>query len=569
MKRSKMMKIKHIICATTVLCCVTTPAMSQVDKEVEVTQAFVPQVMPATKPAILPDMTDEAYINPDIDYSITPISIHTEIDTTPYKPVEMDYWEYSRQKNYYAKLGFGLPLSSVADLYTTKSNSRGYKIGYVNYEGNYADIKNDYGVKSDAAQSHLRAGFGAGVYVGKRVLEGRFDYTNDKWSRYATSVLNDEHPLYQSVGLDLRFGDNFSDLSRWNYSLCGGVEQMWSRSNYENTTLNASGDFGRQIGEMKLIFSAAYRYVGGSNDYRSNTIGGSILLGFKGENSKFDLGMDYYHDEIAFGSGASNVAYSIDGGLKNYYIPNVNFEYQLSSTKAMAYFTFDGDLLYNDFASLSSRNPYIAAGLFGVTSSVDYGVNLGLKGTIADKRLGYNISGYYSWAVNKLFWALNESSITSSTYVDNSFAASLSNQESIGMVVQSEYRPNSKFRFDFEGVWANYYENDDQPWADGESNLELRLGGEYRVKALRVGVDCEVLSSRLCSVISSKSYGSSSLYTVKIPTTVDLGFNVDYTLKSDMVIFCELNNLLNDDLYEWVRYRDWGVGGLVGVRFEF
>lgn len=50
---------------------------AQVEKRVEVSKAYVPSVEHATKLAVRPNMVDTAAIQPEIDYSITPLTLET------------------------------------------------------------------------------------------------------------------------------------------------------------------------------------------------------------------------------------------------------------------------------------------------------------------------------------------------------------------------------------------------------------------------------------------------------------------------------------------------------------
>ena len=52
-------------------------AAAQVEKQVEVTKAYVPKVESASKLAVQPDMADTARLRPQIDYTITPPSLRT------------------------------------------------------------------------------------------------------------------------------------------------------------------------------------------------------------------------------------------------------------------------------------------------------------------------------------------------------------------------------------------------------------------------------------------------------------------------------------------------------------
>ena len=116
-------------------------AAAQVEKQVEVTKAYVPRVESAQKLAIEPDMTDTTHMRPEIDYTVTPLSLRTTLATRPIRPATVTYWEFNRPLPFYLKVGAGYPLNSVLDFYASTQNpSTGYVLGYVNHEGRFAKM---------------------------------------------------------------------------------------------------------------------------------------------------------------------------------------------------------------------------------------------------------------------------------------------------------------------------------------------------------------------------------------------------------------------------------------------
>lgn len=542
------MKIDRICAVVALTYLMVIPASAQVDKSVEVTQAFIPQVERATKPMLEPDMTDDAYITPDIDYSITPISIHSEIDSTPYKPVEMNYWEYRRQNNYYAKLGGGYPFRSVADLYASKSEANsGYVMGFVNHNGDYSDIKSDYGVDQDATSYHIGVGSTAGLYLDKRVLEGAVRYDRDEWSRYASECSVDERPLYQSLRFDGFFGDNYSDWSRWNMSLRAGVDYMWSGADYDGTTYGAKFDMGREAWNGHLKFGADFRGVYASDSYVERTFGAFANYSLVGDVARFSVGMSYYHDYI-------------EGDGSNYFIPQVSFECDLADEQMVTYLSLDGEMGYNDFASLVDRNPYLVSGMYAPKSSLDYDLMLGVKGLLAQDRLMYDLHIGYSSTLNDLYWAYTERSDYNGYLVD---CADLQN---FNLAVNMRYSATPKLSFEVDYKVSNYSDSDDISWKNGLPTNELRLGGDYKLGRFSIGADCEILSRREFSAYYTNR---ADVSTIEIPTTFDLGVDMEYKTKGRTTIFVDLNNLINQDLYNYARYREYGIGAVAGVKILF
>ncbi len=528
----------------------------ELDKQVEVTQAFVPQIKQATKPTLYPDMDDDAYIKPDIDYSITPRSIHMPLERESYAPAQIDFSSFRNNSDYYAKLGIGYPLRSVADIYASRNNStRGYWVGFLNYDGDYATILNDYDELNSSRSQHLTSGLAAGLYMGRRVLEGRFSYDNDLWSRYATKVLNDEHPLYQSVGADLSFGDSFSDLTRWNFNLAADARQMWSRAEQQSTTLGAAALFGHNLFGGEFRFGASIASIIGSDDYSDITIGGEAKYRADGQKMRFAFGLDYYCDVV-------------NSTTRSYFIPVLELDYALSTNKAIAYLHLGGELQHNDFATLSAVNPYIKSGEVGERSGVAHTLDLGLKGALADSRFSYLISAGYSLAWGSRYWLFCEEAIAGG-YTDNNYNVELGELESAKVELRFGYRPNSRLSFDFDGSYNHYWEDSGLGLESGLPTTKLALRGEYIASKVKIYLGCEFKSTRQVSQYSYDLLGVESYSVVEIPEAFDLSFGAEYSLRESISIFANMTNLLNSELYQWARYREYGVGAMVGVKIEF
>ncbi len=140
------MKRVLILSAAVLFCGV--PLRAQVTKQVEVTKTYVPEVSKAVKLPIVPDMTDTVRLRPEIDYTVTPSALATNLSTEPFRPATVTYWEFNRPRPLYLKVGAGAPLNSVLDLYASTQNpGTGYAVGYLNHTGDWAEIRNDFGVR--------------------------------------------------------------------------------------------------------------------------------------------------------------------------------------------------------------------------------------------------------------------------------------------------------------------------------------------------------------------------------------------------------------------------------------
>ena len=174
---------------------------AQVSKQVEVTKAYELHLEEAEKYTIRPDMTDTMRLRPDIDYTVTPLSFETSLATRPIRPAKVTYWEFNRPKPYYLKAGFGLPLQSIAEFsLSTQHPDTGYALGYLNHQGRYAKIENDFGVKEPATRLWTELGGAAGKYLGRHILEGDVRYTHRALRRYGMALPSTMEPIGDGVG---------------------------------------------------------------------------------------------------------------------------------------------------------------------------------------------------------------------------------------------------------------------------------------------------------------------------------------------------------------------------------
>ena len=251
--------MKRVLIAAVFAAVLPQLAAAQVEKQVEVTKAYVPKVESASKLAVRPDMTDTTRLRPEIDYTITPLSLRTTLSTRPIRPATVTYWEFNRPLPFYVKAGAGYPLNSVLDFYASSQNpSTGYVIGYVNHEGQYAKIRNDFGVKNPSTRMFNRIGAAAGKYFGKHILEGDLYYDNRMYHRYgayAPAGLEQEFGVgdrndYGDAHVAVRFGDDFQDLGRTNFEIAlgGGTTLYYPLREADDFKLNVE-DFLSHLNE--------------------------------------------------------------------------------------------------------------------------------------------------------------------------------------------------------------------------------------------------------------------------------------------------------------------------------
>lgn len=557
---------------------------AQVEKQVEVTKAYVPSVERAAKLPVTPDMTDTTRLRPEIDYTVTPLSLRTALELRPIRPATVTYWEFNRPLPFYVKAGAGYPLNSVFDLYAATQNpGTGYVVGYINHEGRYADLRNAIGEKQDAVRMLNRIGAAAGKYLGLHILEGEIAYENRLYHRYgawsaaesasALPVAPGAQTDYGDAELAVRIGDDFQDLSRVNFevALRGGL--FFDRSEWADygdkarqTTLGASARIARAFGAHRLSASVGYERIAGNralDDFREQSIRAGLRYGHEGRVTTFEVGADFCHDRIA---GAREYG--------NYLLPWARFDFNLGTAGLRPFLEADGQVHENSYASLTRQNPYVAPATTLDKSSVDYNGRFGIGGTLWRERFTYRAYAAFTVHDNRIYWyGTGLYDPAQGAFVEMAAAPepSLGRQTVTSINGELELRPVSPLRISL-GVHGYIY-NNESPYADGAPVFRGDFGVRYEGRRIAFGVSLAAESARKWTLVdtASEADGAVPQYagSFEAPFGADLRVDFDWKVSSRVGIFAEGFNLANRRLYRYPWYREYGAGFTAGVKLNF
>lgn len=563
-------------------------AAAQVEKQVEVTKAYVPKVESALKLAIEPDMTDTTHMRPEIDYTITPLSLRTTLTTRPIRPATVTYWEFNRPLPFYVKVGAGYPLNSVLDFYASTQNpSTGYAIAYINHEGYYAKIANEAGVKNSSTRMYNRAGIAAGKYFGRHVFEGEVSYDNRMYHRYGsyTTIPDPTEELLAQLGagamndygdaaLKLRVGDDFQDLSRVNFevALHGNYffdhsERPDAEAKTRQLNLGADARIAKGFGRSSFSLGLGYDLFSGQewlSGYNQQMIRAALRYRYAGGVVGLEVGADYYHDKMETPADPETLAETGD-----YIIPFARVDFNLGTLGLKPFIEADGSVVPNDYRSMSQYLPY-ASGHWLEKSSVDYNFRVGLGGSLWRNRFSYRVYAGISVQDNHLFWATRVStSGDNGEYetFDSDFPVQQARQTVTSFNGEIEYRPISSLRFDL-GVHGYFY-NKETDWANGEASFVGNFGVNYSGRKVSLGVEALLQSERNWTTFASTYGGTQLLPDFVAPFAVDLRAHFDWRISHRVTFFVEGRNLANQRLYEFARYREPGIHFVTGIKANF
>lgn len=550
------MKRVLILSAAVLFCGV--PLRAQVAKQVEVTKAYVPELSKAVKLPIAPDMTDTVRLRPEIDYTVTPSAMATNLATEPFRPATVTYWEFNRPRPFYLKAGAGAPLNSVLDLYASTQNSgTGYVVGYLNHAGDWAEIRNDFGVRSPSWRMRNRLGAAAGRYLGRRLLEGRIEAVNRLYSNYAFdgaeascirydggavsyapfAKISNDRQHYNDAALHLRIGDDFTDLRRFNFdvALRGGyflnslqmqpAYRGWGidKERYHELSGGGAVRFAKAFGRHAFEFKADVDGMWSSLlDNRSMQLLFGLHYACRHEKLRWSAGLDYVHDASEWNKAVGEdpadpkkVLLEPESDRANRFLPKASIAYDPAGGRFILYAELTGSVRRNDMRTLSRLNPYVGPRSI-VPSTEEHRVAGGIEGATGRGRFSYKLYVGYAHELNALQWvarfAPNAAPGTGSDVGYMSFFAPCTTTlKALSLNAELAWRPSSRFAFDgevhahsFKGAGSLSGQNG-SPYtlAYGRPQLSARLRGAYRARKVAFEVEGRLQSVRHWSVFAS------------------------------------------------------------------
>lgn len=547
-----MRKLAYIIVLMLVL---PVASMAQVAKHVEVQKDYTPTINSAQKLSITPDMTDTVKMRPDIDYTITPRSYETSLMTQNFKPATITYWDFKRSRPFYARAAFGAPLTSEADAYVSTFNKdKGYAMAYLNHWGDYRKrpMLNTGELRGDGRmEMSNRVGGRAGLFVGPRRLE--VDLYGDDQVRHRYPTTGDLIH-FGKANAKLRFGDDFTDLSRWNFNieLGGGLFYNGkSEDKFNESNLIAKVALGKMVGQHVLRLHAGYEGVYGSgmlDMYQNNSLMAGARYGISGNRFEFLLGADYYHDKV---SNATTSPHHI--------LPYLRMTWKNTSAGFVPFVEVDGQIIRHDFSSVIYENPYLrrmsstGEQLSTIPNERVYNGRIGFCGSLGKSIFSYSLSAELSLADEHLYWY--------SRGADYFFTAAY--QHSLHVDGQMKLRPANWFEAEANvGMFA--WENYDSYYSNRPS-FEFDVDLRYIGRKVTAGVNLGYMSSIKWLTMTDQEQMSF----IKTDSTFTLGLEAEWRINERWAVFVEGRNLTGSRVYEWLHYYIDSPQGIAGVKFSF
>lgn len=555
---------------------VAVAASAQVTREVEVTKQYVPKLPPAHKLDMVTDKQDTVTIRPEIDYTIAPKSFASALSTSKFRPATVTYWEYNKRYPFYVKVGAGYPLASEVDVYATTNRADvGYITGYVNHRGQFSKIKGETELAkgevvpydNNSQQMTNRVGVNGGKYFGRYTLDGDVYYQSDIYHRYPQQVTETtaDEVNFENIAARLTFGDSFSDLSKFNFGIYAAADYYNDKSEHlleadqtlklQQFSLSAGVKAARKLAERaELMISADYNGYYGSKsleNYTDNIVSATALFGYHAKRI-FDMKL--------------GVTYSFDNNTvldksQHHILPYLYAGADAFENGAVVpYVEFDSKLINNSYQQLQRINPYIAmpAEVSLLPNTVEYNARVGVSGHVGGNKFAYRLYGNMGLIKDALYWYS-----PTPAYFD----AEVADQTVFSLEASLEYKPISQLYIAASAKGMIYKTPQSVEVENCKPSILGNLSIRYTHSKFAIGASADVVGATKWTVYLTQDRSSSAV--VSYPTYINLKATFDWFISKQCTLYLEGRNLTNSKIHNWALYKEYGAGGVVGVKVQF
>lgn len=538
-----------------------TPTSAQEHKRVEVTTIYTPEVTPSTKLNVPASISESPEIEPEIVYNVHPDTWQIKLEDHNFNPATAGYWDFNRTEHFYTRLAAGYPLTSNAELrYMTQNLRVGYIGVGIDHAGNFSKRTNSAGVERTIADSYdmrNRIAITGGAVTGCQMVEGSIDYDFDIFNRYAT-LSNPRRLYFHDAGVALRYGDNFADLSRLNFS----VE---AHGGYWSHTPPPQADVFIPIPEFRAGGSARLM-----RDFSSNIVGlkaeydmwqgtfstyRDIRFGFTAQYARdfdivaVDASLGYLYDRVRDRANASH-----------FILPRLRLDFDFGIDELQPYLDMNTTVSQNGAAALYKENPfmdydYSYATLLAMPNTRSYNISLGIAGVAFASRLAYRAYVGTNLMRDQVLWYINDV---------GTFGVATANNNRVVFGAEVEYHPVGGLSVGLN--FAAQAENSKGDYIVDDARMRGAVDIKYVLKRWKFYVSGDLTGRRRWSAMEN---GAIKYVAFEAPATFDLGAGISFRASSSVELFVNGNNLLNQRIYDYAYYYRNGIGCMAGLKIEF
>lgn len=499
---------------------------------------------------ILPKLDTQATKN--LDYTVPTHLKELAYPAPTIRPLAAGEQTKAESYNFYAKAGFGYPISPLLELSYHSKPSNSYKYGatyrHHSGRGNYNDNQR---FSTNAANVNgtyfLNNGLAIGGDIGFNLDGVRFYGYGDSLDTDTSAVPKDSvQQRFTEFNMNVAVFNGRTNKLELNYKGRVGMHVLSDKFQTNEFSISPDVVVEKWFGKTKkhaLNINTGLNYVTLKDSSTLNdTISKSRMLVYF--NPTFNYNAGVFRAKVGANLGTSET--------KFYVYPDVEVLVNLLNGKANIYAGWRGAVRQNNFRSLTRFNPYIVSTVLPHhTNQQDiYG---GIKGSI--KKINYDVKASYSIAQNLPFY-LNDSM---SAYRRFNVVFDTATIFSIQGAADMEIVKGLVFGATV-GVYTYSVRQLDKAYH--MPTLESNFNLQYQWKQLQAKAEFYVNSG--------VPYFDEATRTNKVLNGLfDFNLGASYYFTNNIAAFAQLNNLLNNQNQRWFKYPQIGFNAMAGVIARF
>ena len=531
---------------------------------------YVPHILNFQKINQTAKINDTVQEKVKFDYYITPQKLNIDFEPSPIKAAKMTPDILERLYRNYVKIGFGYPVTPLAEL--SIHNARDKKNSYGLNARHFSYWAQPIGKEMSKYVYHPFSDTRAEIYynhffrkhtlytsVGYNHEAARYygfpQYSYDEYYRskdYRDSLKNNFHHLKAELGI------------RSNYTLEEKVLKYDAHVNYDFLRTNhkdmehhvaLNGFFGYDARFMKISGSQHYRM-----DVIFNYINNNWLIDStrrKDNSFHFELRptMQFTIKEYHIRVGLGIPIIHNQGKTKVPLYPIAEFQLGVIPGIMNIYAGVDGKITYNGLSELLYENPYLKPGLDPLRFTANpigfNSVYAGIKGNIV-KKLNYHLGARYSRLNDMAFFIIDTT-------------CTLKNQ--FDVVYYKGGRFNATLNLNWEVINNLYLNFDANCWLYHFKDSMAVAWHKYVLKEkmiFSINFDMAFCAKALGQNPETKEWETQTMKPI-----LDFGIGFEYLIKKNFSAFATIDNIACQHYAKYYNFKSFGINAIVGITYSF
>jgi len=603
---NKMYSVKRIALAACIFLC-SVSLRAQVVDSAHLLIQYVPKLSNATKindQAVIVDTLQE---HVTYSYEISPQKPDLRFNPSEIKVSKLNPEVKEVLYRNYIKVGFGYPITPLAELAMHNCQSTKYSYGL-----------NFHHFSSWAAP------------IGKVQQQYAYAPTSDTRVHLFFNRFFRNQTLYSSVGYNHELANLYGYNRDW------GFPQRYYEKEYRDSIRNSFNHVKAEVGirsnyttedrkfkeDVKLKYDFIHTYwkdMEHDIGIRSIMAYDDRFLKISGyQHYQLDIDFDFYHnhwaDSVFIGSHGQRLVPRLNNSFKLELRPSMNFtikeyhlllgvgvpllmdykkefkcpiypiaELQMGLIRGIlsVYVGVDGKSEYNSLQSLLYENPYVKPQLdslkFTRSQISIYG---GVKGNLV-KKLNYHISARYAYVKDYPFFVLDTRSL-----LKNQFDVIYADKGStLNVCANLSWEAINHLYLNLNANYWGYYFNDiDHPWY--KPSWGIGFDGKYILKEKFIfDLNANIAFGRwaMSPIVTTDENGNNritgydAIYDLHknsngerlMKPILNFGIGFEYLITKQLTAFAQINNIGCQYASTYYNFNNFGINALVGVSYSF